>query len=67
MWIKMQSGKAMPCDTKAIPYRKMFSGGMKLVTAEGEVVQAAYDGDSDQYGYTSHFATCPNADQHRRK
>ena len=67
IWIKMKSGKAMPVDAKPIPYRESFSSGMKLVTAEGEVVQASYDGNSQNYGYTSHFVTCPNADMHRRR
>ena len=67
IWIKMKSGKAMPCDVKPIPYRETFSGGMKLVTPAGDVISGNYDGTSDNFAYISHFATCPNADQHRRK
>lgn len=67
IWIKMKSGKAMPCDVKPIPYRESFSGGMKLVTPAGDVISGNYDGTSDNFAYISHFATCPNADQHRRK
>ena len=67
IWIKMTSGKAMPCDVKPIPYRESFSGGMKLVTPAGDVISGNYDGTSDNFAYISHFATCPNADQHRRK
>lgn len=68
IWIKMKgSGKAMPCDAKPIPYREVFSNGMKLVTESGEVVQGCFEGTSDKTGYVSHFATCPNANRHRRK
>lgn len=67
IWIRMKSGKAMPCDAEPIPYMELFSGGMKLVTEQGEVVQGCYDGTSDKIGYVSHFATCPNANQHRKR
>lgn len=66
-WIRMKSGKAMSVDEKPIPYRESFSSGMKLVTKSGEIVQGFYDGTSKNFGYTSHFATCPNANHHRRK
>lgn len=66
IWIQMKSGKAMPCDDEPIPYRELFSGGMKLVTEQGEVVTGAYDGTSKTVAYTSHFATCPNANRHRK-
>ena len=66
VWIKMKSGKAMPCDARSIPYREVFSGGMKLVTEGGEVVTGCFDGTSDKVAYTSHFATCPNANAHRK-
>lgn len=47
VWIKMKSGKAMPCDPDKVV----------VVTEDGETVT----------GYTSHFATCPNANMHRRR
>ena len=67
IWIKTKNGRSTPCDAKPIPFRESFSGGMKLVTKAGDVVPGNYDGTSDDFAYISHFATCPNADQHRRK
>lgn len=62
IWVKTRGGKAMPLDAK--PEKRMV-----LVGFEGAQV-----GDQDptpiaevQDTYLSHFATCPNADQHRRK
>ena len=46
IWIKMKSGKAMPCDMDKVI----------VVTEDGDTVT----------GYISHFATCPNANQHRK-
>lgn len=67
VWIKMKSGKSMPCNAKAIPYRETFSGGLKLVTEEGNVINGNYDGTSEDYAWISHFATCQYADRHRRR
>ena len=67
IWIKTKNGRSMPCDAKPIPFRESFSGGMKLVTKAGDIVPGNYDGTSNEFAYISHFATCPNADQHRRK
>lgn len=67
IWIKMASGKAMPCDADPIPYCEVFSGGMKLVTKNGEIVQGAYDGTSENVAYQSHFATCPDANKFRKR
>jgi hypothetical protein len=47
VWVRMQSGKAMPCDP----------GNVTIVTDDGRVVR----------GRIAHWATCPTADQHRRK
>lgn len=67
IWIKTRNGKAMPCDAEPVPYRESFSGGMKLVTKAGDVVPGHYDGTSKDFAFISHFATCPNANRHRRK
>ena len=57
----------MPCDDKKIPYREDPQGSQILMTTHGRVVRADIDLASDVYGYTSHFATCPEADHFRRK
>lgn len=40
---------------------------LTLVTEHGTVVRTVFDPAGDKIGYTSHFATCPNANKHRRK
>lgn len=67
IWIKMAGGKNMPCDANPISYRNDLRGDWVLVTQEGKVVRGVFDPDSDKIGYTSHFATCPNANTHRKR
>ena len=67
IWIKTAGGKNMPCDVEAISYRTDLHGDLNLVTPEGKVARGVFDPGSGKIGYTSHFATCPNANAHRRK
>ena len=74
VWIKMKgTGKAMPCDAKKISYSEnmhpVAEGAqvLTLVTDHGTIVRTVFDPAGDKIGYTSHFATCPNASSHRRK
>lgn len=67
-WILMRTGKKMPVDSQKVPYKADPGGALTLVTEDGRVVpKAVLDLDSDKYGYTSHFATCPAADTFRRR
>lgn len=52
VWVETSSGKSMPLDAK--PERRW--------------VRAGRTGESAHFAetYVSHFATCPNAAQHRR-
>lgn len=56
IWAKTESGKAMPLDAKPEKRFILFPGP---------------DGNEDEAvavdTYVSHFATCPNANQHRKK
>ena len=65
------TGKAMPCDAKGISYSENLHLGDKqaltLVTEHGTIVKTVFDPAGDKIGYTSHFATCLNANQHRRR
>lgn len=67
IWIKLKSGKWNPVDTGRVPFVPDEGGKLTLVTLDGEVVRGKLDIMSDQYGYTSHFATCPQANDHRRR
>ena len=69
IWIKTKSGKAMPCDPQKIPYKTLVPDrtiGQTLVLPDGRIAVGEYDADSDQYGYISHFATCPSANVFRK-
>ena len=70
IWIKMQSGKVMPCNTGGLPYREKKDGNVKLVTSDGRVVTAELlpsEEGADGIGHISHYATCPGADKFRRR
>ena len=70
LWIKMKSGKAMPCNTGKLLYKEDKDGYAKIVTQSGRVVSAKLVDDEDEadgIGYVSHYATCPGADRFRRR
>lgn len=61
VWVKMKSGKNMPCDCSIVNYQKIDGGREKIVTQEGDVVSGITNvspEESDGLGYISHFATC---------
>lgn len=72
IWIKMKgTGKAMPCDAAKISYSENMhpsaSPALTLVTEHGTIVKTVFNPAGDKIGYTSHFATCPNVSEHRRR
>ena len=70
IWIKTKAGKAMPCDPEQVVYYKKKGGSQKIVTPNGEVVSAELSGlpgTETGVGHTSHFASCPAAEQFRRR
>jgi len=70
MWIKTVNGKNMPVDAEPVYFHQDPSGAEIFVTKGGAVVHGitAKPGENDvSTGYNSHFATCPFADQHRRR
>jgi len=72
IWIKTKAGKNMPCNAKLVSFRypkEGEKGTQRIVLAHGEVVSVIEE-DSDKadgQGYISHFASCPNANKHRRR
>ena len=67
IWIVTPNGKKMPCDSQKIYYRQNFhTGALTLVLPNGKIDRGDIDFESEKYGYTSHFATCPSANLHRR-
>ena len=67
-FIKLKSGKWNPVD----PQKRTLvegDGTEVIVTDSGEVVTgrfASLEEGANRSGYISHFATCPNADSHRK-
>ena len=55
-WQKLPNGKLMPYDAE--PY---------LVVTEEDVKNPAYWCDKEGAYHITHFATCPNANQHRKR
>lgn len=60
-------GKKMPCDARQIRFDEMVGGPDLVVTLDGEVIRGKISETGAERGYVSHFATCPDADKHRRK
>jgi hypothetical protein len=59
-WAKSLSGRAMPLDEKPNP-----KGNILLLPSGGAMVVTDTCHHSELF--TSHFATCPQANQHRSK
>jgi hypothetical protein len=68
-WVETKIGKAMPVDGTIINVVP-GPGSTIIVTAEGHIVRGIQVGDAHEggylTGYTSHFATCPQAEKWRR-
>jgi hypothetical protein len=60
IWAETAMGKAMPLDETPTP-----TGNMVLITGKTRAVNDE-DRELKRETYTSHFATCPDAAQHRR-
>lgn len=60
IWAKTVSGKNMPLDPKPV-----LDGNVELLDNVAHVIAARDVGNTMRF--VSHFRTCPNADQHRRK
>lgn len=67
LFIRMKTGRSMPCNPRALQYRPDPSGSISLVTPDGNIKRGEPDSTSGYLGYISHFATCPNASEHRRR
>lgn len=56
-WVRTERGKHMPVDAKPTT----------LLVATGGHGPQGTPNVTSRRGWVSHFATCPNADQHRRE
>ena len=70
VWIPTPGGKSMPCDAEQVLYRARKGANGKVITPNGEVLSADIDVAPETatgVGYVSHFATCPAANEFRRR
>ena len=69
-FIQMRTGVAMPVDEQPVAFVP-GAGKRKYITEDGAVVEGRDWKQGDEtpkdFGYISHFATCPKAEQFRRK
>ena len=64
-WIKMRSGKSMPVDPELYTFAKFSETPDTFITSSGETVKGIPA--IIMKGYIPHWATCPKADEFRRK
>jgi hypothetical protein len=63
VWARTPSGKLMPLDPE-----RVLGGTIELDPDEDASLVTRFVGKRDgQPHYVSHFATCPQASQHRRR
>lgn len=69
VWIQTHSGKWMPADEGIIPYKQSETGKNVVITDKGDVIHCDFEFEGLPTGLARipHFATCPNADKHRKK
>jgi len=70
VWTRTENGSPMPLDPGEFPIVENTQGSILAVAANGKVIRGDRVSDSYEGGYIlariSHFATCPNAKEHRR-
>ena len=71
VWVKMQSGKKMPCDAELIHAVADEKAKTSFVLPCGIIKRGTIgrhpDGTADFVGYRSHFETCPKAEEFRKR
>lgn len=65
LWTRTKAGKAMPCDPEVILFN---AGGEEVfVLPDGRVSRGTRSDDGALKGYISHFSTCPNSNDFRKR
>lgn len=69
VWLRTPRGKMMPADAALRAYRENPQGKNNVVNELGEVIKCDlhFDGPPTGMGRLPHWATCPNADEFRRR
>lgn len=71
-FITTADGKPMPCDPREFPLIPDRHGTVTGVMADGVVIKGrtcseSYEDEAWVYARISHFATCPQAAEHRKR
>jgi len=66
IFIQLKSGRSNPVDADSKARITKAPNGTPWVTTDGEIVIGIEDPGGELIGCRSHFATCPNADAHRK-
>lgn len=70
MFLKTAKGKTMPVDESAVFFKAHPDGKELFILGDGTTMRGNRVTDraeGDRFGYISHFATCPAADQFRKR
>jgi len=69
VWIQTQKGKWIPCDEGMLEYKKNHVGKDCVVSQDGDVIRCdlQFEGEPDGMARVAHWATCPYADEFRRR
>jgi len=69
IFIRSKRDKYIPCDAELKPYKQEENGKEVVITEEGEYIHCTFDFEGFPTGMarTPHWATCPQAEQFRRK
>lgn len=69
LFIRLKSGKYNPVDNAKRTFKE-GAGKEIFITTKGEVLTGepmSFEDGANREGYISHFATCPFANQYRKK
>ena len=68
-WIETPNKKWIPCDEGLVPYKQDSAGPEAVVTQGGQVIRCRFDytGFPTGMARVPHWATCPDADKHRKR
>jgi hypothetical protein len=70
IWIKMTSGKSMPCNQNPVAYWEKPKASGKIITPNGMTISCEFEGDpktATGIGYVPHWATCSQNTRFLRK
>lgn len=66
LFVENKTGKWHPCDPQLLKTDDCDVGTVIVERDTGEIITVREGMESSHVGYTSHFATCPNAENFRR-